>query len=55
MYDEMMRAAQIVAQSIETNNNRITTLESELNKEKIKKQEMKQQLIYLIEQYFDEE
>lgn len=37
MYDEIMRAAQIVAQSVETNNNRITILESELNKEKIKK------------------
>lgn len=55
MYDEIMRAAQAVAQSIEINNNRITILEAELNKEKIKKQEIKQQLIYLIEQYFDEE
>lgn len=55
MYDEIMRAAQTVAQSIEKNNSRITILEAELNKEKIKKQQIKQQLIYLIEQYFDEE
>ena len=54
MYNEIINAAQIVAREIETLHNRTIYLETELNKEKQRKEQLKQDLNAALASYFQE-
>ena len=55
MYSKIMDAAQIIAQEMEMLHNRTTWLETELNKEKSKKEQLKQDLYAALASYFQED
>ena len=55
MYENIMNAAKIIASEMETLSNRTTWLESELNNEKLKKEQLKQDLYAALASYFQED
>lgn len=55
MYSKIMDAAQIIANEMEMLHNRTTWLESELNKEKLRKEQLKQDLYTALTNYFLED
>ena len=55
MYDNIMNAAQVIAREMQTLYDRATWLESELNKEKQRKEQLKQDLYAALASYFQED
>ena len=54
MYDSIMKFAQKVANDLEHHEQMIKYLESEVNKEREKKRALKENLMMVFENYFDE-
>ena len=55
MYDEIMSAARAIAQNMQTLHDRTAWLESELDKEKQRKEQLKQDLYAALASYFQED
>ena len=55
MYEKIMNAAQIVASEMEALSSRTAWLESELNNEKLRKEQLKRDLYTALESYFQED
>ena len=55
MYEKIMGAAQIVAQEIEELHIRTLSLETQLNNERLKKEQLKQDLFTVLDAYFRED
>ena len=55
MYNRIMDAAKIIAEEMETLHSRTIWLESELNKEKLRKEQLKQDLYAALASYFQED
>lgn len=55
MYDKIMDAAKIIAEEMGDLKNRAIYLEAELNKEKLKKEQLKQDLCASLASYFQED